>query len=65
MISGSITLTDVAARTRSLIVACPRCNRAESYNVAELIRHYGRRRSIPDLLLVIFRKLPPKVNRRP
>jgi hypothetical protein len=47
---GVITLADVAARTDTLDVACKSCERAGRYAVAALVKRYGRRTDIPDLL---------------
>jgi hypothetical protein len=55
---GAITLADVAVRTDELVVACTRCERAGQYSVKALVRHYGRRRGVPDLLRLLSADCP-------
>jgi hypothetical protein len=50
MPTGAITLADVAARTDVLDIRCTRCERAGRYQVAALVKRYGPRIGIPDLL---------------
>lgn len=59
-IRGSLTLSDVAARTDSLAVACSRCDRAGRYPMAKLLDQRGRDFSIPDLLRDLSRDCPKR-----
>ena len=54
--AGSLTLLDVAGKTDTLVIACSRCDRAEAYPVAMLIKKHGRSFPIPTLLHALDRE---------
>jgi hypothetical protein len=53
LMSGSITLGDVAVHTAVLAVACSRCERAGRYNLDTLIGRHGEGFGIPRLLRLL------------
>lgn len=58
--SGSILLSDVAARTAVLVVACDRCDRAGRYPLETLIERHGARYSVPHLLRHLSANCPKR-----
>jgi hypothetical protein len=53
MPSRSLTLSDVAAETDVLAVACTRCDRAGRHSLEPLIKRYGAQFSVPNLLRLL------------
>jgi hypothetical protein len=62
LMSGSITLGEVAERTAVLAVACSRCDRAGRYKLDTLIARYGADFGIPDLLAVLSEDCPKRAS---
>jgi hypothetical protein len=64
MPSGVITLTAVAKRTETLVVACSQCDRAERYRLAALIARHGPALGIPALLVMLSVDCPKRKSVR-
>lgn len=60
LMSGSITLEEVAEHTAVLAVACTRCDRAGRYNLDTLIARHGANYGIPDLLHLLSDDCPKR-----
>jgi hypothetical protein len=60
MPAGSITLSQVAALTPTLAVACDRCTRARKYRLDTLIAQHGPGFGIPDLLALLSAGCPKR-----
>ncbi len=58
MPSGSITLGQVAARFRSLNVACNRCARLGRYRIDRLLEKHGPDMPIPELRRIVAADCP-------
>lgn len=62
LISGSITLDQVAERTAVLVVACSRCTRAGRYHLETLIARYGQHCGVPELLRLLSADCPKRAS---
>jgi hypothetical protein len=62
LMSGSITLGEVAEHTAVLAVACSRCDRAGLYNLETLITRHGAEFGIPDLLRLLSDDCPKRAS---
>lgn len=60
MTSGSITLSQIAARTDVLVVACTRCDRAGRYRLDTLIAQHSPHLGIPALLRMLSADCPKR-----
>jgi hypothetical protein len=60
LMSGLITLSEVAERTAALVVASDRCERAGRYNLGTLISRHGADFGIPALLALLSDDCPKR-----
>jgi hypothetical protein len=60
VLTGAITLAQVAQRTEVLAVACSRCDRAGRYRLDTLIAQHGPRFGIPALLRSLSADCPKR-----
>lgn len=62
---GYLTLSDIAARTPVLDVACRRCPRRGRYHTAKLIERYGPDKPGPELLREMSADCPRRLDPHP
>jgi hypothetical protein len=60
VLTGAITLAQVAQRTEVLAVACSRCDRVGRYRLDTLIAQHGPRFGIPALLRSLSADCPKR-----
>ncbi len=63
MVSGALTLGQVAGRTAALEVACRRCDRRGRYGVAGLVARHGAGMPMPALRRVLAGDCPRREAR--
>ena len=64
MVSGAVTLGELARRLAILDVACSKCDRTGQYRVAKLIDRYGPDAKLVDWKDEITKDCPKRANDR-